>query len=346
LRIAIVNDMLMAREALRRAIAEVPADSVAWTARDGAEAVKRCADDTPELILMDLIMPVMDGVEATRLIMAKSPCAILVVTATVEGHTAKVFEALGAGALDAVQTPVLAPSGQLGGASTLKLKIETIRQFVSGSNGSKQPSRLDANEQSKSGPVNPLVVIGASAGGPAALAIILHDLPGDFPAPMVIVQHIDAQFAPSMATWLGNQTALTVRIANQRDQPHAGTALIAASDDHLVFIDSQTLGYTAEPRECHYRPSVDVFFESVTKHWKGDVVALLLTGMGRDGARGLKALRSSGAFTIAQDASTSVVYGMPKAAVDLGAAIQVLPLDQIASGLINSMKTMTRRSLL
>jgi two-component system, chemotaxis family, response regulator WspF len=338
LRIAIVNDMLMAREALRRVIAEVPDYSLAWTARDGAEAVKRCAEDTPELILMDLIMPVMDGVEATRLIMAQTPCAILVVTATVEGHTAKVFEALGAGALDAVQTPVLAPSGQLGGASTLKVKIETIRQLVSGSD-SKQSSRLPANLQSKSVPINPLVVIGASAGGPAALAIILHDLPSDFSAPIVIIQHIDAQFAPSMASWLGNQSALTVRIANQPDHPQAGTALIAASNDHLVFIDSQTLGYTAEPRECHYRPSVDVFFESVAKHWKGDVVAVLLTGMGRDGAKGLKVLRTSGALTIAQDAESCVVYGMPKAAVELGAAVEILPLGTIASCLTTSLKS-------
>src|SRR5580765_6901021 len=149
--------MLMAREALRRVIAETPQDSLAWTARDGAEAVKRCTEDIPELILMDLIMPVMDGVEATRLIMARTPCAILVVTATVEGHTAKVFEALGAGALDAVQTPVLAPSGQLDGASTLKLKIEAIRQLVSESVDSKQTGHFLANLRSKSIPINPLV---------------------------------------------------------------------------------------------------------------------------------------------------------------------------------------------
>ena len=345
MRIAIVNDMLMAREALRRTLAEVPDHKLAWTARDGAEAVKRCADDTPDLILMDLIMPVMDGVEATRRIMAQTPCAILVVTATVEGHTVKVFEALGAGALDAVQTPELAASGQLGGASTLKLKIETIRLLVSGSGDIKLADRLHASVRSKSVPINPLVVIGASAGGPAALAVILHDLPSDFPAPMVIVQHIDAQFAPSMATWLGSQSAVTVRIANQPDHPQAGTALIAGSNDHLIFSDSQTLGYTAEPRACHYRPSVDVFFESVTKHWRGDVVAVLLTGMGRDGAKGLKAMRVAGALTIAQDAKSCVVYGMPKAAVELDAAVEIVPLEGIASILISSMKSMNRRSL-
>jgi two-component system response regulator WspF len=339
LRIAIVNDVLMAREALRRVIAEVPDYSLAWTARDGAEAVKRCAEDTPDLILMDLIMPVMDGVEATRRIMAQAPCAILVVTATVEGHTAKVFEALGAGALDAVQTPVLEASGQLGGASTLNLKIEAIRQLISRSSDRKFLRGVDENLRSNSVPINPLVVIGASAGGPTALATILHDLPSDFSAPMVIVQHIDAQFAPSMASWLGGQSALTVRIACERDQPVAGTALIASTNDHLIFLDSHTLGYTPEPRDCFYRPSVDVFFESVASHWKGDVVAVLLTGMGRDGAKGLKALRNAGALTIAQDSESCVVYGMPKAAAELDAAIEILPLETIAVCLTNSLKS-------
>jgi two-component system response regulator WspF len=162
---------------------------------------------------------------------------------------------------------------------------------------------------------------------------------------MVIVQHIDAQFAPSMASWLGEQSALTVRVAKERDHPQAGTALIAASNDHLIFIDSQTLSYTPEPRGCHYRPSVDVFFESVKNHWRGDVVAALLTGMGRDGAKGLKALRVAGAFTIAQDAGSCVVYGMPKAAAEMGAAVEILPLETIASSLMNSIKSMNRRRL-
>jgi two-component system, chemotaxis family, response regulator WspF len=338
LRIAIVNDMLMAREALRRVIAEMAGCSVAWTARDGAEAVKRCAANLPELILMDLFMPVMGGVEATRLIMAQTPCAILVVTGTVEGHTPEVFEALGAGALDAVPTPVLGASGQLGGASTLELKIEQIRRLVSGSADRPQNGRLNGRLRLSSTLINPLVVIGASAGGPAALATILSHLPSNFSAPMVIVQHIDAQFAPSMAGWLAQQSALAVRIAYEGDQPAAGMVLIASSNDHLVFLDSSTVGYTAEPRDCFYRPSVDVFFESVASHWKGDVVAVLLTGMGRDGARGLKGLRAAGALTIAQDADSCVVYGMPKAAAELGAAVEILPLQRIASYLTNSLE--------
>ena len=341
MRIAIVNDMLMAREALRRVLAAVPEYSLAWTARDGAEAVKRCAADTPDLILMDLIMPVMNGVEATRQIMAQAPCAILVVTATVEGHNAMVFEALGAGALDAVQTPEIGTTGELGGASALKLKIEAIRHIVSSSGDRRHSAGLHENLRSSSVPVSPLVVIGASAGGPAALATILHELPAGFPAPIIIVQHIDVQFAPSMAVWLDDQSPLTVRVANEGDQPQSGVALIAASNDHLVFKGAQTLGYTPEPRASHYRPSVDVFFESVTNHWRGNITAVLLTGMGRDGAKGLKALRDAGALTIAQDAHSCVVYGMPKAAAELGAAAEILPLDKIADKLIAAMRLCT-----
>jgi two-component system, chemotaxis family, response regulator WspF len=344
MRIAIVNDVLIARERLRRIIAEVPDCSLAWTARDGAEAVIRCTEDTPELILMDLMMPVMDGVEATRLIMAQSPCAILVVTATVEGHTDKVFEALGAGALDTVQTPVLGAIGQSGAASTLKLKIESIRQLLYRNSDRKHVGGPRWNLRSNSCPINPLVVMGASAGGPAALATILRDLPGDFSAPLVIVQHIDAEFAPSMANWLGGQSALTVRIACERDQPGAGMVLIASTANHLIFLDSHTLGYTPEPRDTFYRPSADVFFESVARHWKGDVVAILLTGMGRDGAKGLKTLRNAGALTIAQNAESCVVYGMPKAAVELDAAVKVLPLESIASCLVNSLKSSSQGS--
>jgi two-component system, chemotaxis family, response regulator WspF len=343
-RIAIVNDMLMAREALRRVIAEIPPDSLAWTARDGAEAVLRCAEDTPDLILMDLMMPVMDGVEATRSIMAQTPCAILVVTATVEGNSAKVFEAMGAGALDAVQTPVLGAIGQSGAASTLQLKIESIRQLISRNGDRSHPGGPALELRSHSAPINPLVVMGASAGGPVALATILRALPANFPAPMVIVQHIDTEFAPAMAKWLGGQSPLPVRIACERDQPAAGMALVAATADHLVLLDSHTLGYTPEPRDSFNRPSIDVFFDSVARNWQGDVVAVLLTGMGRDGARGLKALRTAGAMTIAQDAETCVVYGMPKVAAELNAAVRILPLEAIAACLINSLKSRSRGS--
>ena len=341
MRIAIVNDMLIAREALRRVISKIPDCTLAWTARDGAEAVNRCANDTPDLILMDLSMPNMDGVAATRRIMAQTPCAILVVTATVEGQASKVFEALGAGALDAVQTPVFEVSGEVGGGSTLELKIEAMRPLMSGDRNFLV--RFNRTLPRMSVPINPLVVIGASAGGPSALAAILRDLPANFVAPIIVVQHLDAQFAPSLASWLEGQSALAVRIVCEGDRPRTGCALIASTNDHLVLLNSKTLGYSREPHSSFYRPSVDVFFESVASLWKGDVVGILLTGMGKDGARGLKALRNSGALTIAQNAETCVVYGMPKAAAELDAAVEILPLQEIASCLINSLNSIRRR---
>jgi len=335
-RIAIVNDLPTAAEALRRVILSVPGYQLAWVAHDGAEAVERCRQDVPDLILMDLVMPIMNGTEATRRIMAGTPCAILVVTATVEGHCAEVFEALGAGALDAVQTPVLAKSGAAEGAAGLKFKIDSIERLLSSDRGSGYPGRpAQATPHVLSATNKRLIAIGASAGGPAALAAILSSLPRDFPAAILIVQHADAQFVPAMAAWLNERSAVPVRIVGQGDRPEAGTALIAGADAHLVFLNTHSLGYTTEPRDCWYRPSIDVFFESVIRHWRGDVAGVLLTGMGRDGARGLKSLRDAGCLTIAQDAATSVVYGMPKAAVELNAAKEVLPVNKIAGSLIN-----------
>jgi two-component system, chemotaxis family, response regulator WspF len=329
MRIAIVNDVMLAVEAVRRVVLSRPGLEVAWVARDGAEAVERCAQDRPDLILMDLLMPRLDGIEATRQIMANSPCAIVVVTANVSENSSRVFEAMGAGALDAVNTPVLEHPGAGEGAEALLAKIETIRRLIGLSFG----QRLFTPEQ-KAGLVSGhredfLVAIGASAGGPAALARVLGSLPADFPAAIIIVQHVDAQFAQGLADWLDSQTPLRVRLGRDGDRPEPGAILFAGGDNHFVFTSPSRLSYTRHPVECSYRPSIDVFFHSAVRHWKGDLIGVLLTGMGRDGAEGLRALRDRRFHTIAQDAATSAVYGMPKAAAELNAATETLALDKI-----------------
>jgi two-component system, chemotaxis family, response regulator WspF len=179
-----------------------------------------------------------------------------------------------------------------------------------------------------------LVAIGASAGGPGAIATILRELPADFPAAIIIVQHIDADMAIGMANWLSTQTPLPVRAAQEGDRPSLGTALVAATEDHLILKGPERVGYTCEPVDYAYRPSVDAFFESVHRHWQGNAVGVLLSGMGGDGAKGLKALRDQGRYTIAQDQQTSAVYGMPKAAARLEAAVDILPVERIATALI------------
>lgn len=325
MKIAIANDVAMAAEALRRVIASTSEHQVLWIARNGREAVAMCADNRPDLILMDLIMPEMDGIEATRIIMEKSPCAILVVTGAPQDNVSQVFRALGAGALDVTGTPVL--SGSPAGDAALLAKIKTIGKLV-------RASRNEAiHPPAQSGPerdgVRHLLAIGASTGGPLAVSSILARWIAPPGTAIVVVQHIDANFAPHFAKWMGEQLAMPVRVIGDGDNLEAGCVQVARTNDHLALNARHRLVYTAEPAEYPYRPSVDVFFDSVARHWAGDATGILLTGMGRDGAQGLLALRRAGKSTIAQDEATCAVYGMPRAAAELDAAQQILPLDRI-----------------
>jgi two-component system response regulator WspF len=339
MRVAIVNDLRTATEALRRVVCSDPRHEIAWTAADGAEAVRLCSQNTPDVILMDLLMPVMNGAEATRQIMQSSPCAVLVVTATVAGNFALVYEALGHGAYDAVSTPELGGrSAAEAGAELLKklASVEKINRHVkrlSGSPGADVGSAEQTARRVPAGVISgqvPVVAIGASTGGPAALAAILSQWPKEFPAAVVIVQHIGVEFASPLVQWLGDRSKLKVCLASAGDNLQAGTVLVAGTNDHLVMVADRSLRYTPEPADYPYRPSADALFHSLAAHWSTPGVAVLLTGIGRDGAEGLLRLRRAGWHTIAQDEASSVVYGMPKAARDLGAAATILPLGAMA----------------
>ncbi|WP_095154140.1 chemotaxis response regulator protein-glutamate methylesterase [Pseudomonas sp. Irchel 3E13] len=332
MKIAIVNDMPLAVEALRRALAYEPAHEVIWVASDGAEAVRRCAEQTPDLLLMDLIMPQMDGVEATRRIMAETPCAIVIVTVDRRQNVHRVFEAMGYGALDVVDTPALGGGDPKEAAAPLLRKIFNISWLIGQQRASSvrpvsAPLRQAAQRQG-------LVAIGSSAGGPAALEVLLKGLPRAFPASIVLVQHVDQVFAAGMAEWLSSASGQTVRLAREGEPPQPGQVLLAGTNHHIRLLADCTLAYTAEPVNEIYRPSINVFFESVARFWRGDAVGVLLTGMGRDGAQGLKLMRQQGYLTIAQDQQSSAVYGMPKAAVAIDAAVEVRPLERIAPRLM------------
>lgn len=332
MKIAIVNDVAMAAEALRRVVASTQEHQVLWIARTGLEAVRMCLDNRPDLILMDLNMPEMDGVEATRQIMEQSPCAILVVTGRPQDNVNQVFRALGAGALDVTATPVL--QGQAGGDSELLAKIKTIGKLIRHSTEAPPPRPANGGERGD-GAVQTLVAIGASTGGPSAVAKVLS---GWTPPPgcaIVVVQHIDETFASHFAKWLDDQLAMPVRVIGEGDELVAGSVQIAKTNDHLLLDQNYRLRYDAAPRDYVYRPSVDVFFHCVAQHWRGDAVGILLTGMGRDGGDGLLAMRRAGKTTIAQDQASSAVYGMPRAAAELDAAQQILPLDKIGTSLRN-----------
>ncbi|MFC5550593.1 chemotaxis-specific protein-glutamate methyltransferase CheB [Massilia aerilata] len=326
MKIGIANDVPMAGEALRRVLKASGEHEVAWVARTGLDAVRLCADLRPDLVLMDLDMPLLDGVEATRRIMANAPCAILVVTARPQDNVSQVFRALGAGALDVVATPVLL--GREDGGAALLAKIATIAKLVKGN-----PAPLPVPVPVNTAQVARLVAIGASTGGPAALARLFADWRPPPDTAAVVVQHIDASFSTQLVKWLGEQTSANVVAIGDGDHLAGGVVQVAATSDHLRLAPNHRLRYDAHPRDAIHRPSIDVFFRSVAQYWERKATGVLLSGMGRDGADGLLAMRSAGQATIAQDEGTSAVYGMPRAAAELGAAQYILPIGKIPAAL-------------
>jgi len=358
MRIAIVNNLVP--ENLCRIILAIPDRDIAWVAHDGDEAVRKCASDRPDLVLMDPDIPGMDGVEATRRIMQETPCPILIVTTKVEDNAAKVFKAIGYGALDAVNTPL--PGNDEPARHSREAFLKKINTIIKlqGIFPQTEPSCTKTESfQSKteslrpktesfrsliSEQVPPLVVIGSSTGGPKTLVKVVSRLPENLGAAVVIVQHLDEEFSSGLADWLNAQTPLKVRVATRGACPQEGIVDVAGTNDHLVLTTGLRFAYTPEPCKNPYRPSVDVFFRSVAKHWPNEGCAVLLTGMGRDGATELANLRDLGWHTIAQDQATSVVYGMPKAAKELNAATEILPLEKISSAILDFVSRMKGKS--
>lgn len=334
IRIAIVNDSVMAVESLRRVISDIPEYQLLWAAYNGEEAVTRCDQHCPDIILMDLIMPGMDGVETTRKITAHHSCAILVVTAIIDGFAGRVFDAMGAGAIDAVNTPVLGEHGDAEGARSLVRKINAIALLMTDRPARKVTGKDRPVQVSHASPDVPLIAIGASTGGPSALREILQTLPTDIGVSVAIIQHVVEQFSASFINWLNDYSSLPVRAALPGDRFRANEVLVCGRENHLVMTQGGSLDYTSHPAEQVYRPSVDVFFESLAINYKIQSLAVLLTGMGKDGAKGLKMLRDQRWHTIAQDQASCAVYGMPKAAKALDAATEILTLGDIGARLV------------
>jgi two-component system response regulator WspF len=340
-RIGILCEQPTMAECLRGAVTH--AHQVTWTAGSAGEVVDRCGTDAPELVLMVVRSTGLDAADATRRIMSTRPCPILLVTVGEGTHVGPVFEAMGHGALDVVDLPTLSSSAPQASTALLLKKIDTIARLIRDRPGSRTlPPRT--MHLATSPRCDRLIVIGASAGGPAALAVVLAGMPRKFSAAIVIVQHVDAQFTAGMTEWLSAQTGLCVRVAEDGERLVPGGVFMAGTSDHLVLKGADCLTYTREPLHHIYRPSVDVLFESVSRQWRDGAVGVLLTGMGKDGAVGLKMLRDRGHHTIAQDEATSSVYGMPKAAIALDAAVDILPIRQIAPRLVDIISSMKVRS--
>lgn len=327
MRIGIIHDNTNTTALFRHLIEETGFE-LAWSLQGGADAIKRCQGDLPDLLLIRLTLADMDGVDVIRSIMQHTPTTIIAVSASVKNHPAKVFEAMSVGALDAFTEP---SGDEPESINEFKRKIRNVGKLH---NSATKTPRTENKRIEKD---LPLVAIGASTGGPAALVKVLSQLPKKLNAVVVIIQHMDNQFSAGMAKWIDEQTPVHVEIAREKYRPEAGKAYIAGTDDHLILDKNGCFAYIKEPEEYPYRPSVDVFFNSAVAHWPNRLIGVLLTGMGRDGASGLLSFYNRGMLTIAQDEASCAVFGMPKAAIALNAASRVLDIDQIGKAIKDSL---------
>lgn len=337
-RVLIVDDSLVAREMLAQILSTDPGIEVIGMARDGREAVDAVAQLRPDLVTMDIHMPRMDGLLATEKIMAYHPTPILVVSSSVYGEgMGRAFDALEHGALEVIKKPEprdWADLERIGKDVIRKVKVLSRVKVITHIAGRRPrpttpiaPVELSAPSGARS-----LVAIGSSTGGPSALLDVLGRLAPDFPTPIVIAQHIADGFVPGLVSWLDSGCKVSVRAAEDGAPAHNGCAYLAPTGVNLEM-DGMTMRFVERSPGQLYIPSADTLFESVARTIGRSSVGIILTGMGADGANGLKLLRDIGAATIAQDEATSTVYGMPRAAVELGAAQTVLPVHDIAEHL-------------
>ena len=341
IRVLIADDSLVAREMLAQILKTDPEIEVVGMAHDGQEAVDAVAQLRPDLVTMDIHMPKMDGLLATESIMAYHPTPILVVSSSVYGEgMGRAFDALKMGALEVIKKPEprdWAELDRIGRDVIRKVKLLSRVQVITHIKGRhryvpKEPITPETQLEPQYVPAGTrsLVAIGSSTGGPTALLAVLGRLPADLPVPIVIAQHIAEGFVPGLVSWLDSGCQLSVRIAEDGAIAERGCAYFAPTGRNLEM--NGTVMHFVEPGPGQlYIPSADTLFESVARTFGRRAVGVILTGMGADGANGLKIMRDVGAATIGQDEATSTVYGMPHAAHENGAVGVVLPVLEIAA---------------
>ena len=344
-RVLVVEDSLTIRRRFREILDADPELEVVGEAENGRRAIELCEALRPDVMTLDIVMPIMSGLAATEYIMAYVPTPILIVSAsTNRGELLKTYDALAAGAIDVLEKPTaedVDARWEQRFIATVKLiaRIKVImhpRARLSGTERTTAASRQEPAPAAATSAVRHherdgrVVTFGASTGGPAAIVSVLRALPRGLPLPVLFVLHIDEPFGAAFAEWLESQTPHRVTYARQHDALDSlrGQVTMAPPGRHLT-VESGRLCLSAGTPRHSCRPSIDVLFESLAADRGAAVLACLLTGMGRDGAAGLLAIRRAGGFTVAQDEKTSIVYGMPREAVALGAAQKVLPLDRI-----------------
>jgi two-component system chemotaxis response regulator CheB len=339
IRVLVVDDSLFMRQALRRILGSDPRLAVVGEARDGTEAIDLTQKLAPSVVTMDFNMPGLNGAETVREIMRIRPTPIVMLSAHTRAGTLETLEALAAGAVDFLAKPSGEVSADFG-----RLHQELVAKVVAAAQAtpralppSATPPRGAPIGRTTWSPFGPrVVVVAISTGGPAALGRLLPALPGDISFGLVIVQHMPAEFTGPLAERLGELAAIEVREARDGDRPRQGLALIAPGDRHLEFEAGGSVRLGDGPPVNGCRPSADITMKAAARVFGRRALALVMTGMGRDGADGAAAIRAAGGTTLAQDQESSVVFGMPRAAIEQGAIGEVVGLDALPIALLRA----------
>lgn len=343
-KILIVEDSPLICKVLTKVFESDPDLTVVGVAGTGREGVTLALSLKPDIITMDIVMPDMDGVEATKQIMAYQPTPILILTSSYPQKVDRIFKAISFGALDVADKMSFE-----GGVIEEKAKADLINKikFLSKIKVIRHPlARLEKDASAARGlqeitkqdtSLKKIIAIAASTGGPQAIASILTRFPKSFPTAILIVQHIAKGFEQGLADWLAASCEIKVKLAQANEEIKTGTAYIAPNDFQMKLRTKSIIGLSDEAPCGNFRPSADILFKSVAEFYRREAIGVILTGMGRDGAVGIKAIKDAGGKTIAQDEKTSVIFGMPKEAIALGAADKILPINKIADEIVDSL---------
>ncbi|HHY33863.1 MAG TPA: chemotaxis response regulator protein-glutamate methylesterase [Firmicutes bacterium] len=364
IRVLVVDDSAFTRKVVSDMLGSDPDITVVDIARDGKAAVEKARALQPDVITMDVEMPVMDGLAALRAIMSERPVPVVMLSALTQEGAATTIRALELGAVDFVAKPSHSMTVGLGEvrdqlvakvklAARAKVHVPRLaRPGVDGTaGGGPRPSsgvpgeaasrgergHLGQGARQGAGPgeeCDTVVVIGASTGGPSALNQVLPALPADLSAGVLIVQHMPPGFTKSLAARLAETSAIAVKEAESGDKLTDGVAFVAPGGYHMLLTADGEVALSTDPPRNGVRPSVDATMESAARVYGDRLVGVVLTGMGRDGAAGMAAIKAAGGRTIAEHESSCVIYGMPKAVVDQGLADLVVPLQEVAGAIV------------